>query len=145
MVATGAMPRGAATTLAATKRAVAKNRFGPVELASAMLPARSRVFDKRAPRDLDELTVRHPNSQAEGRGFESRFPLQNTYTLRKAGHLAQPLSFQVNDQLLFRQGNRRPPLGERWSVLLTAHKDDPKCGRYRYGWSFGTPQALHPN
>ena len=34
-------------------------------------------------------------SQAEGRGFESRFLLQNTYTLRKAGHFAQPLSFQT--------------------------------------------------
>jgi len=42
-------------------------------------------------------------SQAEGRGFESRFPLQNTYTLRKAGHFAQPLSFQADGHLLSRQ------------------------------------------
>jgi hypothetical protein len=34
---------------------------------------------------------------------ESRFPLQNTYTLRKAGHFAQPLSFQGSDYLLSRQ------------------------------------------
>ena len=42
-------------------------------------------------------------SQAEGRGFESRFPLQNTHTLRKAGRFAQPLSPQDGDHLLSRQ------------------------------------------
>jgi len=43
------------------------------------------------------------SSQAEGRGFESHFPLQDTYTSRKAGHFAQPLSFQANGHLLSRQ------------------------------------------
>jgi len=37
-----------------------------------------------------------------------------------------------------------PPFGDRWSVHLTAHKDDPKYGRHRYGWGFGTPQLGFP-
>ena len=58
-------------------------------------------------RSLRPLATCHPNSLvghggalvaiqvrkvaiAEGREFESRFPLQNTYTLRKAGRFAQP-------------------------------------------------------
>ena len=49
------------------------------------------------------------DSQAEGRGFESHFPLPDTYTLRKAGHFAQPLSFQTNDHLLSRQRVCAPP------------------------------------
>jgi hypothetical protein len=44
--------------------------------------------------------------QPEGRGFESHFPLQNTYTLRKAGHFAQPFSPQSGDHLLSRQRHR---------------------------------------
>ena len=50
-----------------------------------------------------DSTERAQSSQPEGRGFESHFPLQNTYTLRKAGHFAQPFSPQSGDHLLSRQ------------------------------------------
>jgi hypothetical protein len=40
-------------------------------------------------------------SQAEGRWFESRFPLQNTYTLMKAGHPAQPFTLPTRQPSAF--------------------------------------------
>ena len=53
-----------------------------------------------------DSTERAQSSQPEGRGFESHFPLQNTCTLRKAGHFAQPFSPQSGDHLLSRQRHR---------------------------------------
>ena len=45
----------------------------------------------------------------EGRGFESRFPLQNAYTLRKAGHFAQPFTLPTRQPTAFWADVSEPP------------------------------------
>jgi hypothetical protein len=52
------------------------------------------------------MASRSPDFQAGRRAFESRPPLQNTYTLRKAGRNAQPLSFQTGDNCFLAEGLR---------------------------------------
>jgi len=53
---------------------------------------------------------------------------------------ALSLGHWVGSIFLSRTGSD-PPLGDRWFVHLTTHKDSPKYETYRYGWSIGNPQV----